>query len=548
MSKYPLTSRVLDWYDYIKARRARTAPTYITREVDAIERYTSARMDWLDISEEKLQQVMLAISWIYADIDMIARSVSSVPLRTRQTDSQNKDKYINTPFERLWNRPNPFMSRTFLFRYIIYWLNLSRKGAFLFLSPDKDNSNEIVEVWPINSNRITPEKDRNHFVQYFIYETDQYDPSGNRKSYRIHKDYVVWFRYPNPFDYWGSLPPLWAAINPAEIEEGITQNQKKFYVDGRGLPLTLVSVDKNLGDVDFAQVRADIRSDWENGDQTIAIARAGTIETKALGFTQRDLEIISSQGFTRDKIDSIFFGIPWRSEAMSSAEGIKQADRIIKETVIYPLLVLIAEQLTLQVLNPYFDDNSVAEFDDVRTTDRALTIQEKIVDQNWSTVEDMLLADGRPIFDVPNMPDYVKLPVRLATNPSFIATYYNLGAVSDADVEKPMGIGNIPGARDSRATTNQLARDDMRSGNILQSASKSEDMELEALKEAVKADLKRWKTVARREFNSGNRPENREFKSEFFPEWITEAVVDGLANAETYDEISAVFDTTMEKV
>lgn len=544
MSRFPMTSRVMDWLDYVKARRARTVPGYIGKEVDVIEAYNIVRDPFAEMDEAKMQRAMLALSWIYADIDMIARQTASVPIRTRQLDSQNKDKYINTPFEKLWNKPNPFMSRTFLFRYIVYWLMISRRGAFLYMAPNKDNPNEILEVWPINSNRVTPIIDRNHFVSGYAYMTNQMDEFGNRRGYRIDKDYVIWLRYPNPFDYWGSLPPLWAALQPAEIEEGIMANQRKFYVDGRGLPLTLVSLDKNLSPPDFAQARADIRSDWETDGKTLAIARAGTITTEALGFSQKDLEIIGNQEITRDKIDSIFFGIPWRSEAMSSAEGIKQADRIIKETLIWPLLVLIAEQLTLQMLNPYFDANAVAEFDDVRTTDRALTIQEKIVDQNWETIEGMRLKDGQPLFEVPGMPDYVKLPVRLATNPSFVARYYNLGQVTDSKTKKPMGVGNLPGARDSEAMTNQLAREDMRPDNVMSSAQKSLDDEI--YNEAIKAELKRYKTVARRNFERAGNPLSRPFKSDIIPDELQEAIADGLEHAQEYDEISAVFDVLME--
>lgn len=547
MSKYPVTSRVLDWYEYIKARRTKTVPGYLTREVDRIEAQWTNHDPFSEMSEEKLQQAMLAISWIYADIDMIARQTAAVPLRTRQIDSQNKDKYINTPFERLWNKPNPFMSRSFLFRYLIYWLMISRKGAFLYMAPNVDNPGEILEVWPINSNRVTPVVDRNHFVKFFAYETEQRDALGNKKAYKIDKDYVIWLRYPNPFDYWGSLPPLWAALQPAEIEEGISANQKKFYVDGRGLPLTLVSLDKNLSPPDYAQARADIRSDWEQDGKTLAVARAGTITTEALGFNQRDLEIISNQEITRDKIDSIFFGIPWRSEAMSSAEGIKQADRIIKETLIFPLLVLIAEQLTLQMLNPYFDEDAVAEFDDVRTTDRALTIQEKIVDQNWETIEGMRLKDGQPVFDIPNMPGYSKLPVRLANNAAFVMAYYGLGQpTATPDEKKPMEVGNLPGARDSEAMTNQLAREDMRPDNITSSAQKSTDDII--FQEAVKAELKRYKTVARRNFERAGDPLARPFKSDIIPDELMEAITDGLEHAQEYDEISAVFDVMMEQV
>ena len=127
---------------------------------------------------------------------------------------------------------------------------------------------------------------------------------------------------------------------------------------------------------------------------TIAIARAGTISVESLGFNQKDLEIIGNQELTRDKIDSIFFGYPLRSESAFDGDGIKEGNRLLKEETIYPLNVLIEEELTKSTIKPYWGENLIGRFADVRTADRALTIQENNVNSRWKTVDENALPRG----------------------------------------------------------------------------------------------------------------------------------------------------------
>ena len=508
----------------VKARRARTVPPYISRDVATTTALPGLTWEefWDQQDDETKQKVALSVSWIYSAIDLIASESAATGFHVFKFRENEKEVDMpNHPFEILIKQPNMYMTKTFLLRYTIYWLELSRLGAFWYLAPDKDTG-ELAEIWPINPNQMTVVKSATQFVDHFLYK-----PKGNlQKGYKINPKYIVWFRYPDPHDYWGSLPPLLAALLPAEIELGIQNSQSKFYSESRGIPLSLVSLDPELNEPDFESARADIKRDWAEG-ATIAIARAGDIDVESLGFTQRDLEILGNQNITRDKIDSIFFGYPVRSERAFDGDGIKEADRLVKEKKIHPLLVLIAEEITKSIIKPYYDKSLTCKFDDVRTADRALNIQEASLKSRWRTINDMRARDGDPPLDIADFPGLGDLPVWLATNPSFVAVRYGLNErVDGGNIEALPGVGNLTDSRDPVGQVNQLVRDEYE-------------------KMATLTELKRWRTVARRALKNS---ESRIFVSNIIPDKLMNDIQEQIISAKSIDDLDRIFAKAREEI
>jgi HK97 family phage portal protein len=521
-----MTGLIQTWSKFLmgdpteKARQTRSNAPYIARDIgygDSWENY------WSSKSSEEIQRLLVRISWIYSAITLISRITASTDFLVKEIKTNEKEIDIpNHEFERLLLSPNPFMTKTFLLQYVVMWLEISRTGAFIYLAPD--STGKITELWPINPNQITIEKSPDQFVKYFVYKPK----NSSNKVYKINPNYVAWFRFPDPWDYWGSLPPLWAALLPGEIELGIQSSQKQFYTESRGVPLSIVTLDPELSGPDFETAKADIRSDWEDGT-TIAIARAGTIKVESLGFSQKDLEIIGNQELTRDKIDAIFFGYPIRSDSAFDGDGIKEGNRLLKEETIYPLTNLLSEEITKSILNKHFGDDLVGKFKDVRTADRALTIQENSVNSRWKTIDEMRFQEGMPPLDTEQFPDMGSLLVPLANNPSFIQAVYGLTAnVDGGNIESPDGVGNLNESQAPEQMTNQLATGDI-------------------TRTAILTELKRWRTVSKRAFNDTGFALSRPFDTNIIPRDVYLKVVQELQHVATEDGVDSVFKTIREE-
>lgn len=515
---------------YIRAvwRSENKAPGHIRAEVTSTNEFNYA--EYLNgLTDEQRYRIAMSVGWVAADIDLISKKVSSSPLKVKKITNEKKTDIKNHDFEKLWRKPNEFMNSSFLLHHLITAITTSRSGAFLYLSPDRSNGNKIVEIWPINPSQMEPEKDRLNYIKHFWYT-----PDNGGVKYKIPAQYVVWFRYPDLDDYWASKPPLDALMNAISIELGMNESQKKFYTKSRGAPLSIISVDPDMSDPLYAQFKSDIRREWSSDNNTFTIARGGTLDVETLGYTSKELEILGNQELTRDKIDSVLLGIPFRRDTGGS-NALKDSDTFINNSIIFPLHMLISEQLTISATRFWGNDISI-EFDDIRDRDRSLNMQEDNINSRWRTINEMRESQGFPPLDDDEIGD---LLVPLATNPSYVSQVKGL-TIDNSKVETPDEVGNLPEARDAQAVTNQLARGNTSPQQAVEAMKLAEAREsFETMQhELIRADLKRWRVVAKRSFTKGV---EREFVTTVIPSMVKKAINMEIESAKTVDEIDELF-------
>lgn len=531
---------VLDRYEYVKARLARTAPKYISSEVSAVD-YDRESITFTGTNEEEIQQkISVFVSWVYSNIISLGNQCSAQALYVKTKQEHKYSKDAEHPLAKIFHVPNEFMPMSYLLRHLIWGLSISKYGGFWYLAPDK-NTGELSEIWPIDPNRIQPIKNPDHYVKKFLY-TAKNPLSDKTKVFTIDSQYVFWIKYPNVWDYWKNLPPLLAAFFPAQLERTIEDNQQRIYGDSRGIPLSVVSVDSNLSEQDFEAAKEQIIHDWTNGEASIAIARAGQINVQSLGFTYEQLETIGQQEITRDKIDAIFFGYAYRSSAMSTGEGLKQIDRIIKEQVIYPLLTMIQQSINAQIVQRYYpDEDIVVEFDDPRTADRALNIQKSMIESRWKSMNDMRELDGEPPMKPLLGIDIGEMPVSLANNSAFIMSLAGLNGARPQYQEGEPEVGNLRDSLDPEAAVNEIVDSQSPVPNLVPDGVSQKSV----LLTGMLTELGRWKTVSRRNLERG---ENRDFITEIIPIPIQETLKTLIADAQDKDELFKAFDVAEQSI
>jgi hypothetical protein len=505
------------------------APRTIRADVEAVQT-TEYRYVFED--PEKVQKAISIVAWIYSNISLIARNTWSAEFSITKLGKAGKPiKVPDHDFIKVFNNPNEWMTKAYLIEFMMRWLLTSERGAFVFLAPDS-STGELREMWPISSNQIVPIRHRTKFVKKFMY----YPLDKSVKPFTIDGRYIMWLRYANPYDLWKSLPPFLSAIRPAQLEIGIEESQSKLYNESRGLPMTIVSLDADLSPADFEVARNQIRMDWEQKGSTVAVTRAGQISTQSLGFTQRDLETMIAQDMNRDKIDSIFFGFPIRSKAFSSGEGLEVMDKIVKEQTYWPMFIMLRDNIQAQIINRFYpDDNVNAQFADPRTFDRALNIQEMMITSRWKTVNEMREQEGEvPLEDPKDMPGLGDMLVQHAVNSSFVATYFGLEQDVGKDPDLPE-VGNLNDFTDPEMLTNRLAREGSEApGDGLNPSMK-------AYTEGIKAEMKRWRTVARRSMRQHGDALERKFETDVIPMETQKAISSLLLLATSMDEVDEAF-------
>lgn len=521
-------------YANFKFRTPDVAPRYIGTEVSGTHGLSDtnlfARMD-LPLQ----QRVAMTTSWVYSNIIRIGNEVTSADFHVRRKGTFHKD--LDHPFEDIMQYPNPFFDGTTLLKYTIWSLSLDPNGAYWFLAPNKKNPGELAEIWPIPAGRMTPVKHKTKYISHYVYT------SSNGTTTPIRTENVVRFMYPHPFDLWRSLTPLEASQLVMDVYEGITTAQRDLYSQSRGMPLSILSLDTNISDPDFSSAREVIRDDWEE-QRRVAIVRAGTLDIESVGFSNTDLQVIESQQFTRDEIDAIYMGgISWRKDTATGDR--EEVNKEIKEVVIHPLHKMIAAQIQLYIINPWYGSDLVGEFDDVRAQDRSLSLQENTIYFRSMTVDETRSKLGlEPIKT--ELDDYGKLPYGLANNPAFISTYYELGPTPVRDSgEKPPEIGNVEDSQDQEALVENLSETD----TPTPAEDKTKTFELpdglqKAAEEGIKEELKRYKKVMLRSWRAKANPVDlmtKVFDSDILPYETREEIQHKMAFVESEEDIKEVF-------
>lgn len=299
---------------------------------------------------EALERVALRKSWVFSNIDLLAKLGSSSQLEVwrEARDGERAFPITGHAFERIMRKPNPYMGNAYLKMYTQLWLHL-RGEAYWMLVPDQ--TGELKEIWPLPSNKIEPIPDPNNFISGYLYNTGG---MGN-KPVVIPPENVCYFRMPNPYNYHRGLSKLSAYSDSLVIDDkSVRWNLDTFNNDAN--LRTIISVPSTVNKTTFSQIKAELISELVTKGKRYMITRGGDIKAESIGLSQKDMEFLDGRAFTRDEIDRVF-GIPsgfWDKSANKANAGVAKA--IVIEFAVVPTLILMAEDIETQILAKWYDD------------------------------------------------------------------------------------------------------------------------------------------------------------------------------------------------
>src|SRR3990167_8660048 len=534
-------------------RAAFAANTWKTQQLDTQDRqlvsmFLSNVSDgdpFTKLADDQKRRIAVTVSWIYSDIRLFANTFSSANGEVKRIEGEQLNSIKNHPFELLLRKPNDKMDLSFLWIYTIKWMQL-KGNAYWFLAPAAGNAKEIVEIWPIPADRVKPIPDKEKMLRGYQYTT----LSGQSKI--ILPEYVVHFQFPNPFTLLDGEVPLNAALLAMETEIGTGKFQRDTYVSGRGMPRSIISLPEETGERDFISLSAQIRHDFEE-EQKVIITRAGDVKATTLGLTQKEMELIGQREFTRDEIDVVFLGYELHGKQTESE--LRQRYRMFQDTIIHPTHRLVAGQISVQALHRFYGEDLVYEFDDIRTQDRALNVQERNV--YWRVKK---FNEARQDLMLPPYEDdeIGNLPVPLATDPAYVSALKGLSLEGIGPGDKG---GNEPKSKRRLASANAAMSESDAPVNQLSDAAKtvpnddnvtmadlsvaSLQLPQAAIDECIRTEMNRWRKVATKESIAGRNPGLYSFKSEVLPPRLYHAIRGGLLECDQNETaIKAVFENT----
>ena len=353
---------MFDWLsDLFSARRKRLRPQ--APHIESVARHNSfSSSPPADVHSARVYEQS---PWVYIAINRIAEAGALVPLKVYRLAGEQRVGIENHALEQLLGNPNPMTSRFELFEQTLGSLEL-HGNAFWFLAGDARGNPR--EIWVLRPDRITVVPDSRNVVRGYLYVIDgQIIPLDAVE--------VIHFRRWHPGnDYYG-LSPISSARAAVLSDKHMADWNRNTFGKDNGVPAGIVNIQEFISDTDFERIKREWRNNYGGTGRKTAFLRGGSIEWQNIGLSHTDLDFLGGRRAQRDEILNIF-GIPVALVSENATEAnAKVAERLFIERTLYPKLVRIAQKISQELL-PFYGENLVAEYDDIRPTDTQARLAE----------------------------------------------------------------------------------------------------------------------------------------------------------------------------
>lgn len=322
----------------------------------------------LDGREELAQKATLRLPSTFLAASNIAKICAQCdPHVGRQAGPDEKPQSIKDhPLERMFWRPNPWMSNVFVWWFTYMALPI-RGEAYLYFEDGKfanasARTGDVFEIWPMPPWRVKPipTKDTRTFVRGY-----NYWPETGAEPIFIPPENVCWIRQPNLTDLYAGLSTVSAAHEAISTSVNQWDFRKNYFGKRRGRPETLLGVKKDMSVTDFERLKHELLTQFQVVDRGTLIHRMGDIDVKILGMSADDMQLMEFQDHDAKVLQQLFGWNTSLNEATSYAQADVARDVMI-QTGAWPLMSLVAGDLSSQILRKRYGDDLVVYYDDIR--------------------------------------------------------------------------------------------------------------------------------------------------------------------------------------
>lgn len=368
----------MGWFDWLFRKKQKTNETQIP---PFTVRYQTFKDAPPRTTEEYLKDYGQVVT-VYSCVRVVAQTVAAANwrlYRIKNNDWQEIDDHVAL---KLFNNPNPFMTRYELFLLTVQHLELTGEAMWLLI---KNNLKQIIGIVPLNPTKLTLKLNENNMPESWEYN------SGSKKI-RLELDDIVFFKYPNPADVYRGLSPLEAAAITVDSDYYATKWNKNFFYNAAA-PRTAFITDKPLTDEQFKKLKTMIEKNFRGIDNAHkAIILENGLDVKPLQLSQKDMEFYNLKKFNREEI-AMVFGVPLTKLGLNDNANKATAyvnDYTFAKNTITPKLVMIRETLNKYYL-PHFEENVVFDFDSVIPQDEEFEVTKHVqyVKNNILTINEI---------------------------------------------------------------------------------------------------------------------------------------------------------------
>ena len=241
------------------------------------------------------------MGWVHACVDAIADEVANIQISLFQIGKNKEPEEVKGehPILDVLNRANDFTTRFDLLSLSVNYLELAGEAPWFI---GKDDAGVPRAILLLRPDRLTVLADDTEKTLIKGYEYDL----GRGKKFAIAQDELVLIKYPDPNNIFRGRGTLVAAARTVDIDNAAEQWNLKFFINS-ARPDSIFTTENKLTKAQLRRLKKDIKSRYggvENSHKTFILENG--LDWKPMAISQKDMDFIEQQKFSRDKILSIF--------------------------------------------------------------------------------------------------------------------------------------------------------------------------------------------------------------------------------------------------
>ena len=299
----------------------------------------------------------LVYSAIKTRQDAVSRAPLKVYRRARGVRARTEPVGEDHPAQRVVDFPNPFWTRSGLWRATETYLGLW--GA-AFWGLERDGGGRVSEIWPLRPDRMKIVPDPRDYVRGFVYY-----PGQGRPFVSYVPEDIVWMRYFNPLDEYAGLSP----IAPLRLSVDMAMDALKAgrtSLSNDSVPGLFIETSDTPTDEEAREFYERWESRFRGPDRVNrpALLSSG-MKAVNLGFSPREMEHVQSLRWSLEDVSRVY-GVP--KPLLGDLEhgtfaNFATARRTFWEDTIVPQLTMYQDTLNQRLVPSLGDPSLHLEFD-----------------------------------------------------------------------------------------------------------------------------------------------------------------------------------------
>lgn len=348
-------------------------------------------------------------SAVTACLQVLGTSFSEATLQVKTYDTDDLEKTIeNHPMTMLMKRPNPFMSGDIVQQYIINAMHISGDA---YLLKQKNNAGQLVALYPLMPEQVTPKGNDNELITHYEYETK------SNKIMVMPEDMVHIRLGLDQTNHRKGFAPIQTVLREIYGDEAAGQMATALLANS-GVPNVLITPKDDYGPTqeEAEQIQKAYREKVGGKNRGMPLVLSGQMEVTKMAFSPTELDIGTLRRVPEERISAVL-GVPAILAGLGAGldratySNAKELREFFTENKLIPLWKQVAQELTQQVLLTDYKENSndyaIYDYSEVRALQQDMDAQYNRlntgVQGGWITIAEARESVGLPVDESQNV-------------------------------------------------------------------------------------------------------------------------------------------------